>query len=439
MFHVGQLIGDKYKILRVIGEGGMGSVYAAQHLKLDTEVAIKVLKSEASNDAEFKSRFLREAQLTSRFKSPHIIRIYDCESLPSGDIILVMELLTGRDLDAALKEPSEMAQQDILRWMLQASMALVEAHHAGIIHRDIKPSNLFLNSDGILKVLDFGISKELAKPSEYTQPKMLIGTPHFMAPEQITSSITTDKADVWALGTVMFQLLARSHPYSDDKNAAPMGLLARIASEPVPSLGKVKKNLPEGITDLVRDAMKKNPNERISAAQFRDRILEIQNPVVPKKKNLFPVFAGVGAVALGSLVALGVLRSDSSVPAVSLAPSVPVEVKTVPVVEPPVAKVPEPPVQVIEMLKPEDELQALPVDEVGIKKTGDSPGKIKNNPPKTGLNFPTEKPVEPVEIKTVPIAVKEPVPVEKIKEPVKEVPKKEPVKADEKPDVPEIL
>jgi len=223
---IGSVLAGKYRVTRILGEGGMGIVVEAIHLQLDDRVAIKFLRSEALGSQQIVARFAREARAAIRIKSEHVARVIDVGVLDDGAPYMVMEYLEGRDLEAELARTGPLPLDYAVDLVLQACEALAEAHSLGIVHRDLKPANLFLTqrADGsaLLKVLDFGISKtrsvdgRSADPS-LTQTSAMLGSPMYMAPEQMSSAANVDaRTDVWALGTILFELLTGTPPFTGD-------------------------------------------------------------------------------------------------------------------------------------------------------------------------------------------------------------------------------
>ncbi|MBW2455047.1 MAG: protein kinase [Deltaproteobacteria bacterium] len=211
---IGEILEGKYRIERVIGEGGMGVVVAAEHLTLQQAVAIKFLR--VHQEPTLRERFLREARAASRIASEHVARVHDVGTLADGTPYMVMELLKGMDLDELVRQEGPLPIPRAVTFLLQACEALAEAHSVGIVHRDLKPANLFLaqRPDGreVIKLLDFGVSKQLAdltdSPNPLTNTNSILGSPQFMAPEQLVSSRDVDRrADIWSLGIVLHELL----------------------------------------------------------------------------------------------------------------------------------------------------------------------------------------------------------------------------------------
>jgi serine/threonine-protein kinase len=267
-FQIGATIAGKYRIDRSLGAGGMGYVFAGMHVALGQKVAIKVLKPTVQT-AEYVTRFEREARAAARLRSEHIVRVLDVGHLDGGLPYMVMEYLRGQDLAQMLRERGPIPVGEALDYMLQACEALAEAHRAGIIHRDLKPANLFVTqaTDGspLVKVLDFGISKFMqgpsdAKPQELTESQTVIGSPHYMSPEQLKSARDVDgRTDIWALGSVLYKLLTGALPFEAESQAE---LCVEILiSEPQP-MRKLRPELSEAVEAIVLKCLEKKPADR---------------------------------------------------------------------------------------------------------------------------------------------------------------------------------
>ncbi|MFO0667070.1 MAG: serine/threonine-protein kinase [Polyangiaceae bacterium] len=256
----------KYRVIRELGVGAMGKVYEGVHTSLDQRVAIKVLRESLRDDEECLARFEREARIVARLDSPHIVKIVDVDRLPDGLPYMVMELLAGEDLGEVLSRTPSLPIATAVDLVLQACRGVRAAHAAGVIHRDIKPSNLFLARTGdvtILKLMDFGVSKEQVVGRDLTDTTAMMGTPRYMAPEHIKSAKTADaRADVWALGVILYRCLSGELPYDGETHAE---LIVRILTEPAVPLRQVAPYVSEALAKVVEGALKKNVNERFQS------------------------------------------------------------------------------------------------------------------------------------------------------------------------------
>jgi eukaryotic-like serine/threonine-protein kinase len=218
---LGTVLGGKYRLERVLGIGGMGAVMQAEHEQLGEQVAIKFLLGTASQDPDRVKRFSREAWAAAKIKSEHVVRVLDVASMEDGTPYLVLEYLDGEDLDEVLTANRRLPLATAVDYVLQAAEALSEAHKLGIIHRDLKPGNLHRSyrPDGAacIKVLDFGISKFTRGGDAITKTSTLMGSPLYMAPEQLASAKHVDpRVDVWAMGVILYELVTGELPFQGD-------------------------------------------------------------------------------------------------------------------------------------------------------------------------------------------------------------------------------
>lgn len=216
----GSLFAGKYRVEKILGQGGMGMVLAARHLGLDEPVAIKVLLPAMMQVPGMVERFTREARASAKIKNDHVVRVTDVDALPSGVPYMVMERLDGTDLSEHRKSAGPLPITDAVRYLLETCSAINEAHAMGIIHRDLKPANLFLarRRDGttMIKVLDFGISKAMQSLGEQTMTVAgtVLGSPSYMSPEQIAAARDLDgRTDIWSLGVILYQLVTGRVPF----------------------------------------------------------------------------------------------------------------------------------------------------------------------------------------------------------------------------------
>jgi serine/threonine-protein kinase len=281
----GDIVADKYRIEKFIGEGGMGTVYAAVNLLTGRTVALKWLRSDLSTNEMFAQRFMREARVSGRLDHPNIVNVYDV-GRHRGTIFMVMELLRGESFDVWLRRAKPTPTECIGR-MMPALRAVAAAHTMGVIHRDLKPEHIYLSRgvDGTTrqtKVLDFGIAKELGSPdssTSLTNPGSLIGTVHYMAPEQVRNSRYVDvRSDVYALGVILYYALGGGLPYDGDSIAE---LILKVAEAKPESLAKRNPKIPKKLADVVMRAMSKDPNRRYQTVAEFARALEPFSGGVP--------------------------------------------------------------------------------------------------------------------------------------------------------------
>jgi serine/threonine-protein kinase len=267
----GQILAGKYRIERVLGVGGMGVVVAARHVELDSLVAIKFLLPAMLSNQEAVTRFAREARAAVKIQSEHVARVLDVGTLDNGAPYMVMEFLEGGDLASWLKNSGPLPIEQSVEFVLQACVALADAHGLGIVHRDLKPANLFCvrRSDGqfVIKVIDFGISKvtnvgRASNPPGATATKLgaVMGSPLYMSPEQVQSTKDVDhRTDVWALGIILFELLSGTVPFQGEGFGE---IAVKIATRQPPSLGIYRPDVPAGLEAVIRRCLEKDRNHR---------------------------------------------------------------------------------------------------------------------------------------------------------------------------------
>ncbi len=264
---VGDLVGGKYRLSRLLGEGGMGIVFEAEHLRLMQQVAIKWLRPDVLALPDALERFEREARAICRMRGPHVAHVMDVDADAAGRPYMVLELLRGRDLEAELQARGALPIAEAVDWVLQACAAIGEAHAEGIVHRDLKPSNLFLADESggrVVKVLDFGISKLARDEPAVTTTAVTLGTPLYMSPEQVRSSRDVDaRADIWSLGVILYELITGSPPFLGTTTAA----IAAIVADATPRPREVRAEVPEGLERAIMTALAKSPDDCFPTAE----------------------------------------------------------------------------------------------------------------------------------------------------------------------------
>ncbi len=227
-------MGGRYRLLQPLAKGGMGMVWIARHADLDLDVAVKLI-ADVAPSASARNRFRREARAAAQLKTPHVVKIHDYGV--DGDLpYIAMELLFGEDLKTTLDREGPLAVARVAAIVSQLAKALDEAHERGLVHRDIKPRNVFLarvGSDEIVKLLDFGIAKDTAELGDETGTGTMLGSPHYMSPEQARGGVVTPQSDVWSLAVVAFEMLTAAKPFPGDVLG---DVIARICIEPPVSL-----------------------------------------------------------------------------------------------------------------------------------------------------------------------------------------------------------
>jgi len=274
------------QLVRKIAEGGMGSVWEGEHLALRTSVAVKFVLDEFGHNAEAAARFDREATAAARIKSPHVVQVLDHGLSADGVAYIVMELLEGQDLEGRLDEEPKLPLELVAHIVLQTSKALEKAHGLGIVHRDIKPSNVYLTDLGgeiFVKILDFGIAKQtlgMGEQMRMTQTGAMIGTPVFMAPEQmIQAKDVGPPADMWSLAVVAYVAMTGKLPYESDTVA---GLAVAIERGVFPAVSTMVPDLPMGIDAWFTKALAKDPADRFaSIREMGDSIARIAGTLAP--------------------------------------------------------------------------------------------------------------------------------------------------------------
>lgn len=262
---IGEIVAGKYRVDRMLGEGGMGVVVAATHLHLEQRVALKFLLPTMAANPEIVQRFLREARAAVKIQSEHVAKVLDVGT-HKGSPYMVMEYLEGSDLAQVLAERGALPVAEAVGYLLEACEAVAEAHALGIVHRDLKPSNLFLANGPAgkpwVKVLDFGISKAPATGNDanLTKTSAIMGSPSYMSPEQLVSSASVDmRSDIWALGVVLYEMLTRTVPFAAQTMPELVGAILQATPQP---LAATRPGVSAGIQAIVDRCLQKNPSAR---------------------------------------------------------------------------------------------------------------------------------------------------------------------------------
>lgn len=271
---IGSRIGGRYEIVKTIGDGGMSKVYLAHDMILNRDVAIKVLNYDFANEEELKRRFQREALSATSLTHPHIVDIFDVGE--EGEILyLVMEYVEGQTLKEFIQSNGPLAPEKALPIMRQLVSAISNAHHNGIVHRDIKPQNILMDTDGNLKITDFGIAMALSATA-HTKTNSVIGTVHYLSPEQARGGMATKKSDIYSLGIVFYELLTGELPFSAETAVA---IALKHLQEETPSVRALFPSIPQSVENVILKATMKDAIHRYSSADVMyDDLLTALSP-----------------------------------------------------------------------------------------------------------------------------------------------------------------
>jgi serine/threonine-protein kinase len=299
---VGKTIGDTYAIVRTIGEGGMGKVYEARHTRLASKrFAVKLLHAEFARQGEVLTRFQREAEAAATIQSPYVVDVYDVDRMEDGRPFLVAEYLEGKEFASYLEEKGRMEVAPAVRIVRQVCKALIAAHDRGVVHRDMKPENVFLTGDPaepVAKVIDFGISKLSDKPgTALTKTGMIMGTPSYMAPEQARGERVDHRADVYAVGAILYCALTGNRPFD---RGDPTATLTAVLTQDPPRPRSLVSTIPEPLEMIIQRAMAKRPEDRYQSMAELDADLAPYEP------------GAIDAGLLSSLTPDGLMRATDA-------------------------------------------------------------------------------------------------------------------------------
>lgn len=278
MIMKGQKISDRYQIIKSIGEGGMANVYLAYDTILDRNVAVKILRGELATDEKFVRRFQREALSASSLSNPNIVEVYDVGE-DNGQYYIVMEYIEGKHLKALIKKRGKLTVSEVVDIMLQITNGMSVAHDSYIIHRDIKPQNIMILENGLVKITDFGIAMAM-NATQLTQTNSVMGSVHYLPPEQANGKGSTLQSDIYSMGILMYELLTGTLPYRGD-NAIEIAL--KHLKEPLPSIKDELPNLPQSVENIILKSAAKNPKNRYEDA--RAMYEDLKTCLEPSRKD----------------------------------------------------------------------------------------------------------------------------------------------------------
>lgn len=282
----GHVLNERYRIEKTIGGGGMANVYLAQDMILDREVAIKVLRLEFANDPEFIARFDREAQAATSLTHPNIVSIYDVGE--EGNILyMVMEYVEGSTLKEFIQEHGRLEVEQSIQIMKQLTDAIAHAHANGLVHRDIKPQNILMDEYGNVKITDFGIAVALSATS-LTQTNSILGSVHYLSPEQARGGMATRKSDIYALGIVLYELLTGQVPFSGQ---SPISIALKHLQNDTPSVRTVRPEVPQSVENIILQATAKDPFHRYNSVhEMEDALVQSLDPSLANVAKYTPPF-----------------------------------------------------------------------------------------------------------------------------------------------------
>jgi serine/threonine protein kinase len=288
---IGAVLGGSYEVIRMVGEGGMGRVYEARHQRLPTKrFAVKMLHPDLARQPDVVTRFQREAEASSVLSHPNVVDVYDVSSSADGRPYIVAELLQGEELGNHLDRVGKMTPSAAAHVVRQVCAALGAAHAAGIVHRDVKPENVFLSGDGThVKVLDFGISKVGDNKDGLTKTGTVMGTPDYMAPEQARGDKVDSRADIYAVGAILYRALTGRKPF---EGRDPMATLTAVLTEEPPRPSELSGGVPLSLELVIQKAMAKSPSERFQS------MAELDAALAPFDEQSAPIDVAAGATII---------------------------------------------------------------------------------------------------------------------------------------------
>ena len=281
----GQKINDRYEVIKSIGEGGMANVYLAYDTILDRNVAIKVLRGDLANDEKFVRRFQREALSASSLSHPNIVAMYDVGE-DDGLYYIVMEYIEGKTLKQLLKKRGSLTLSEAIDIMLQLTDGMAHAHDSYIVHRDLKPQNIMIQDDGQIKITDFGIAMAL-NSTQLTQTNSVMGSVHYLPPEQAAGKGTTIKSDIYSMGIIFYELLTGELPFKGD---SAVEIALKQMKEPLPDVHKLNNDIPQSIENVILKSTAKNPKSRYDDAKsmHNDLLTALNDDRINEEPYVYP-------------------------------------------------------------------------------------------------------------------------------------------------------
>ncbi|CAM3179705.1 serine/threonine protein kinase [Lactobacillus bombicola] len=287
MINRGYLLGDRYRIIDTLGEGGMSNVYLAEDIILQRKVAVKILRMDLQKEPQILARFQREALATSELSHPNIVMVLDVGT-DYGLPYMVMEYVDGPDLKDYIRKNTPLDLHDVIRIMDQILSAMTLAHKHNVIHRDLKPQNILMDKRGNIKIADFGIAVALNQNS-VTQTNSAVGSVHYMSPEQTRGGLVTKQSDIYSLGIILYELITGSVPFNGDSAVA---IALKHAQEPIPSIKEKDEKVPQSLENVVLRATAKDPRLRYASAY--EMQVDLDTSLEKQRANEPPFLANNG-------------------------------------------------------------------------------------------------------------------------------------------------
>ena len=283
----GELIDGRYELIRLIASGGMASIYAATDLRLDRQVAVKIMHPHLAQDEQFVSRFIREAKAAAALTHPNIVAVQDQGWNQNGSpaVFIVMELIEGHTLRDYLFEQGSLTPQQALPIIIPVLSALAAAHKIGIVHRDIKPENILIAKDGRIKIADFGLARGALLGTTMTvESSVILGSVSYLSPEQVQRGVADSRSDVYAVGIVLFEILTGQKPFAGDD---PIQIAFKHVNDRVPKASSLVPSIPTELDELIYRATSSNPDQRPrDAEEFLTALRDIAEKLDPKRRQL---------------------------------------------------------------------------------------------------------------------------------------------------------
>lgn len=352
----GALLNDRYQLLEQLGTGGMAYVYRARDVVLDRDVAIKVLRKDYSDNAEFQNQFRLEARSAANLSHPNIVTVHDF-GFADGLLYIVMEHIPGKDLKQLIRERGRFSVKDGIPLMVQACAGIGYAHRAGLVHCDIKPHNMLVSKDMRLKVTDFGIARALASIAPNERTDVVWGSPLYFAPEQASGEAPTPASDVYSLGIVMYELLSGTPPFT----ASTAEELARlhISARPIP-IREYIPDIPSALEEIIMKVISKEPSARYRTADQLGRVLQKFGTLPdPQPEPVVPVATTPPVITLKPEVADRLVHQGRTQPP-------PPEAETIQYYQPPQQYAPPPTPQPVYTTPAETEAEEIDWVSVGL-------------------------------------------------------------------------